>query len=151
MKKIYNSTEERNKAKYLRFKQTDAYKNKIKRIGKQEKARRNEVCHLDWNWLKDQFECDINTGMMVYPKPYKANGFLVCRIWGKIYPVHRLIVMKALNQLLIFPAEKRLIIHTDGNKMNNRIFNLKFISRQEQSAIARNKRLKNLRESWKKV
>lgn len=90
--------------------------------------------------LKELITYDSDTGFMIWVKDYgnrkegtragsiSRKGYMSLRIDKKLYFVHRLIWLFVHGT---FPSE--FIDHIDGNKSNNRLVNLRAVSRRENS------------------
>ena len=83
------------------------------------------------NYDKDSLGRPVNKVI----KQTKHNGYLVCSINGKQYRVHRLVAQAFIpNQ-----ENKSQVNHIDGNKTNNDITNLEWVTPEE-----------NIKHSWSK-
>jgi hypothetical protein len=113
-----------------RYKATQTYRDSQVRILRRMRARRNEACHDDINWVLEQFQVDEDTGRVLFPKAHKNRftGYWQCQIWGRTYMVHRMVWMQANRKLI---PEGLEIDHIDGNKDFNGISNLQLVTRQE--------------------
>lgn len=64
-------------------------------------------------------------------KPYKIKGYDMVKIHGKNYSVARLVA----ENFVFNPNHAPEVHHKDFNKANNRMSNLKWVTRQEHMAI----------------
>lgn len=75
-------------------------------------------------------------------KPIKNNnGYLYVNINGKIKSIHRLVA----ETFILNPYSKPQVNHKDGNKLNNKLDNLEWVTARENTIHALNKGLINTR------
>lgn len=138
-RKIYKGDAKRRKerAKLMlsvyqaRYHQSESYKNLQKVVRARYKARRNEACHEDLNWVLSQFKVNVETGEAISPNCYKnpkTGYWFFSNVWGRTYLLHRVIWMKANNR---FIPEGLELNHKDNCKDNNAISNLELVTRKE--------------------
>ena len=74
-----------------------------------------------------------NKNNQKYLKPHIKNGYLFCTLWHKgicknVY-IHRLLALYYLNNYNNLPQ----VNHIDGNKLNNNILNLEWVTNKENT------------------
>lgn len=68
-----------------------------------------------------------NVKRKIIMKPRLDKGYVNVMLIGKNYPIHRLVAI----QFIPNPENKELVNHKDGNKLNNHIDNLEWVTQSE--------------------
>ena len=89
-----------------------------------------------------------NTNYILTPQP-NGKGYLRVSIGKKLYFVHRLVAEKYIPN----PENKEQVNHKDGNKLNNHVDNLEWVTNQENRnhAVKNNLHLQGEQCSWSKL
>lgn len=102
----------------------------------------------DYEITKDGQIINKNTNHILKPQP-NGKGYLRVSIGGKLMFVHRLVAEKYIPN----PDNKLQINHIDGNKLNNCVENLEWVTNQENRTHAVNigLHLSGEKCSWSKL
>ena len=87
----------------------------------------------------------INSKTQKTLKPITISGYYYVSILSKKKSIHSLVA----NAYLIKPDTKYEINHKDGNKLNNHVFNLEWVSHKENINHAYKNNLVNISERYK--
>lgn len=102
----------------------------------------------DYEITRDGKIINRNTGRILKPQP-NNKGYLRVSIGKKLMFVHRLVAEKYVPN----PDNKEQINHIDGNKNNNSVENLEWVSNQENRthAVTNDLHLSGEKCNWSKL
>ena len=102
----------------------------------------------DYEITRDGQVINKNTNHTLIPQP-NGKGYLRVSIGKKLYFVHRLVAEKYIPN----PENKEQVNHKDGNKLNNHVDNLEWVTNQENRnhAVENNLHLQGEQCPWSKL
>ena len=103
----------------------------------------------DYEITKDGEIFNLRFGRRKVKPQRNGKGYLRVYIGGKLYFVHRLVAEKYIPN----PENKPQVNHKDGNKLNNCVDNLEWVTNQENRnhAVDNNLQLCGEKCSWAKL
>lgn len=93
----------------------------------------NDICPEGYDVTREGQVINIITGYNLKPK-HNTGDYCYVRMKGKNYYIHRLVATKYIPN----PDNKPQVNHIDGNKENNNVSNLEWVSAKENKTHAVN-------------
>ena len=112
------------------------------------KARKDKLSLKDYQITKEGQVINKHTGHILSGQP-NGKGYLRVSIGGKLMFIHRLVAEKFLEN----PNHYEQVNHKDGNKLNNNVDNLEWVTNQQNRnhAVQNGLQIQGEKCSWSKL